>query len=83
MTQYPEAFLAREVGLCYATIALVTDYDTGVEDDPGVEAVTMDQVLAVMDANVDRVRALLYELLPQLPADPTECSCASALSPSR
>ena len=81
MTQYPEAYLARELGMHYTGIALVTDYDTGVEDDPGVEPVTMDQVLAVMDANVDRVRALLYELLPKLPADPTECSCASALGP--
>ena len=36
MTQYPEAYLARELGLCYATIALVTDYDTGVEDDPSI-----------------------------------------------
>ena len=81
MTQYPEAYLARELGMHYTGIALVTDYDTGVEDDPGVEAVTMEQVFAVMDANVDRVRALLYELLPQLPADPTECSCASALGP--
>ena len=81
MTQYPEAYLARELGMHYAGIALVTDYDTGVEDDPGVEPVTMDQVFAVFDDNVDRVRALLYELLPQLPADPTECSCASALGP--
>jgi hypothetical protein len=55
MTQYPEAYLARELGMHYTGIALVTDYDTGVEDDPGVEAVTMDQVLAVMDANVDGV----------------------------
>jgi 5'-methylthioadenosine phosphorylase len=34
MTEYPEAYLARELGLCYATVALLTDYDTGVEDDP-------------------------------------------------
>jgi len=81
MTQYPEVYLARELGMHYTGIALVTDYDTGVEDDPGVEAVTMDQVLAVMDANVDRVRALLLELLPKLPTDPTECNCASALGP--
>ena len=40
MTQYPEAYLARELGMHYAGIALVTDYDTGVEDDPGVEPVT-------------------------------------------
>ena len=38
MTQYPEAVLARELGLCYAAIALVTDYDTGVEGDAGRRA---------------------------------------------
>jgi 5'-methylthioadenosine phosphorylase len=81
MTQYPEAYLARELGMHYAGIALVTDYDTGVEDDPGVEAVTMEQVLAVMDSNVGRVRSLLFELMPQMPLDPTECTCASALGP--
>jgi 5'-methylthioadenosine phosphorylase len=81
MTQYPEAYLARELGMHYAGIALVTDYDTGVEDDPGIEAVTMEQVFAVMDANVGRVRSLLNELLPTMPVDPTECGCASALGP--
>jgi 5'-methylthioadenosine phosphorylase len=81
MTQYPEAYLARELGMHYTGIALVTDYDTGVEDDPGIEPVTMEQVFAVMDANVGRVRELLYELLPELPVDPTECSCASAVGP--
>ena len=39
----------------YAGIAVVTDYDTGVEDDPGIEAVTMEQVLAVMEDNVGPV----------------------------
>ncbi len=34
MTQYPEAFLARELGICYANISLITDYDAGLEDDP-------------------------------------------------
>ena len=81
MTQYPEAYLARELGMHYTGIALVTDYDTGVEDDPGVEPVTMDQVLAVVDANVGRVRALLHELLPSLPIDPTTCTCAAAVGP--
>ena len=36
MTQYPEAYLARELGICYAAIALITDYDTGVEARRGV-----------------------------------------------
>ena len=55
MTQYPEAYLARELGMHYAGIALVTDYDTGVEDDPGIEPVTMARVLEVMEDNVGRV----------------------------
>ena len=85
MTQYPEAYLARELGLHYTGIALVTDYDTGVEDDPGVEAVTMEQVFAVMDANVGRVQSVLHELLPRLPVDPTAASARrqSVRSPRR
>ena len=55
MTQYPEAYLARELGMHYTGIALVTDYDTGVEDDPGIEPVTMARVLEVMEDNVGRV----------------------------
>ena len=39
MTQYPEAWLARELELCYATVALVTDYDAGLEGNPDVPAV--------------------------------------------
>jgi 5'-methylthioadenosine phosphorylase len=81
MTQYPEAYLARELGMHYAGIALVTDYDTGVEDDPGIEPVTMDAVLAVMNENVGRVRTLLHALLPTLPSEPAGCTCASAIGP--
>jgi 5'-methylthioadenosine phosphorylase len=81
MTQYPEAYLARELGMHYAGIALVTDYDTGVEDDPGIEPVTMEQVFSTMASNVGRVRSLLLELLPSMPVDPTECDCAKALGP--
>jgi 5'-methylthioadenosine phosphorylase len=56
MTGYPEAVLAAELGMRYATVALVTDYDAGVD---GHEPVTMEQVLAVMRANVARVREIL------------------------
>jgi 5'-methylthioadenosine phosphorylase len=75
MTQYPEAALARELGLCYATIALVTDYDTGVE---GVreEAVTMEEVFAVMADNTDRVRKLLFRAIAAVPSTRT-CACAA------
>ena len=50
MTQYPEAYLARELGMHYAGIALVTDYDTGVEDDAGIAPVSQEQVFAFFEA---------------------------------
>jgi 5'-methylthioadenosine phosphorylase len=77
MTQYPEAFLARELGLCYASIALITDYDTGVEDDPSVEPVSHDEVFAFMDANVATVRRVLFRALGEVPAE-RACGCAAA-----
>lgn len=66
MTQCPEAPLAREADLAFAGVALVTDYDTGLEDEPGVEAVTQEQVFAVFEQNVGRVRDLLRAVIPRL-----------------
>jgi 5'-methylthioadenosine phosphorylase len=80
MTQYPEAYLARELGLCYLGIALITDYDTGVEDDPTVAPVTMEQVFSFFDDNLHRLRGLLTELVPELPAVPA-CTCSVAAGP--
>jgi 5'-methylthioadenosine phosphorylase len=65
MTSYPEAVLAAELELPYATIALVTDYDAGID---GVAAVTQADVFAVVGRNVDRVRAVLQRAIPALPA---------------
>lgn len=64
MTGYPEAVLAAEAGIPYATIALVTDHDAGVD---GHEPVTMDAVLETMAANIETVRTLLAEAVPALP----------------
>ena len=75
MTQYPEAYLARELGMCYAAIALVTDYDTGLEDDPSVEPVSHEAVFAFLAANVDNVRRLLFRAIPAVPAA-RGCTCA-------
>lgn len=79
MTQYPEAYLARELGLCYAGVALITDYDTGLEGVDGIEPVTMDAVFKVLADNVARTRALLFAAIPELATTPS-CSCAGALS---
>jgi 5'-methylthioadenosine phosphorylase len=80
MTQYPEAYLARELGLCYLGMALITDYDTGVEDDPTVTPVTQEQVFSFFDDNLHRLRRLLLELIPTLPVEPG-CDCADAVGP--
>ncbi len=74
MTQYPEAYLCRELGLCYCGLALVTDYDNL----PGEAPVTMDEVFGVLRANVERTRSLLHALIPTLPPA-RSCACASAL----
>ncbi len=58
MTGYPEAVLAAELGIRYASVALVTDYDAGVD---GHEPVTMEAVFEMMRANVSRVRELIVD----------------------
>ena len=76
MTQYPEAYLARELGICYAAIALITDYDVGVEGIDGIEPVTHEEVFAFFERNVDQVRALLFRAVEMVPTD-RACACAS------
>lgn len=75
MTQYPECYLARELEICYCNISLITDYDAGAE---GVEPVTNEDVVRVAAENNERVKALLYAMIPALPAE-RECVCATAL----
>ena len=66
MTQYPEAALAAEASIPYAGVALITDYDTGLEGMPGVEPVTQEQVFGFFEDNVHRVRDLLFTAIPRL-----------------
>jgi 5'-methylthioadenosine phosphorylase len=79
MTQYPEAWLARELELCYATVSLVTDYDVGLEDMPGTEPVSADTAFRVFAENLDRLRALLFRAVPRIGPQPNDV-CANALS---
>ncbi|MDQ1507880.1 MAG: 5-methylthioadenosine phosphorylase [Actinomycetota bacterium] len=80
MTQYPEAYLARELGLCYAAIALITDYDTGVEGEAEAEPVTQAEVFAFFKSNLDRVRALLFDVVAAVP-EKRSCACGEAVGP--
>jgi 5'-methylthioadenosine phosphorylase len=79
MTQYPEAWLARELELCYANVSLVTDYDAGLEGVPGVEPVSAEAAFGVFAENLDRLRALLFRAVPKIGPQPEDI-CASALT---
>jgi 5'-methylthioadenosine phosphorylase len=76
MTNLPEARLAREAELPYATLAMATDYDCWHE---GHDAVTVQAVIAVMHVNVARAKEIIVELAQALP-DPAGCPASSALA---
>jgi 5'-methylthioadenosine phosphorylase len=78
MTAMPEAGLARELGLCYTTLALVTDLDAGVDAGEGV---THAEVLAAFAANLPRLGDLLHATIERLPSQPGDCGCAAAGAP--
>jgi 5'-methylthioadenosine phosphorylase len=74
MTAMPEAALARELALCYTTLALVTDLDAGVEAGAGV---THAEVLEQFAANLPRLRQWLVSTVAELPAEQSDCDCAT------
>jgi 5'-methylthioadenosine phosphorylase len=73
MTGAPEAALAREMRLCYASIALVTDMDAGAEEGSGVG---QEEVFALFKANLERLSGLLATAVAALP-DPDGCTCST------
>ena len=75
MTALPEAKLAREAEICYATMALVTDYDCW---DEFVEPVSVELVVSNLFENAAKSKEVFRELVPRIPAG-RECPCASAL----
>ena len=78
MTNMPEAKLAREAEICYATVAMVTDYDCW---HPGHDAVTVDEIVKVLLANADNARTLVKQTVPAIGADACadDCACRRAL----
>jgi 5'-methylthioadenosine phosphorylase len=75
MTNLQEAKLAREAELCYATMALVTDYDVWYE---GEEDVTLEQVLENVRRNVETAQAIVRRVVPALALE-RDCSCRHAV----
>jgi len=78
MTNMPEAKLAREAEICYATVAMVTDFDCW---HPGHAAVTVDMILSVLNANAARARDLVRRVVPLLARHSGTCrqGCDHAL----
>src|SRR5256885_5667779 len=76
MTNLQEAKLAREAEICYATLALVTDYDCW---HPGHDAVTVDTVIEYLNKNVRNAQMIMRATVKNLASRPRECKCGSAL----
>ena len=78
MTNMPEAKLAREAEICYATVAMVTDYDCW---HPDHDHVTVEQIIGVLQANAEHARSLIKRLVSELRQNKTSCGqgCQTAL----
>jgi len=76
MTNLQEAKLAREAEICYATLAMVTDYDCW---HPGHDAVTIEQVIGILNRNVENAQKIIRASVRAMPRERT-CKCGSALA---
>lgn len=76
MTQYPECYFAKELGLCYVAVASVTDYDVGLQEDLMIDSVNMDTILKVFRANIQKTKSLLLAFVEKS-AQKLSCKCAA------
>ncbi len=81
MTQYPEAYLCRELGMAVVNIALITDYDAGVIE--GTEAVTAHDVLSVFQENAARIQKVVLDMIGRFPTDLDALGAREALRYTR
>ena len=81
MTQFPEAWLCRELGMAVVNIALITDYDAGVHE--GTEAVDARSVLEVFAQNAERIQKVVLDMITRFPADLDTLGALAALEFTR
>jgi 5'-methylthioadenosine phosphorylase len=81
MTQYPEAYLCRELGMAVVNISLITDYDSGVH--AGVESVNAQSVLEVFQMNAGRIKKVVLDLIAKMPDDLSSLGAREGLTYSR
>ena len=82
MTGFPEAVLARELEMCYSVVALVTDYDAGVANTPGLEPVSFEEVGKVFAANLEKARKLMLAVVEKVDVT-RDCDCQHMLKDAR
>jgi len=75
MTQYPECYLAREMGICYTNIALITDFDAGIEGNNDILPVTEDEVFRVFKENNEKVKKMIFEMIKRIGTNQHKCKC--------
>lgn len=78
MTQYPECYFARELGLCYAAIAAVTDYDVGLQESLVIDPCHMDAVLEIFRSDIQKTKTLLLAFIERAVSE-LSCKCASVV----
>ena len=81
MTQFPEAYLVKEMDMCPLNISLITDYDAGLVGE--VPPVQHAEVIKVFNENNEKLKSLLFNLIESLPVERTKCSCANTIPGSR
>ena len=81
MTQFPEAYLVKELDMCPMNISLITDYDAGLVGE--VEPVSHAEVLKVFQDNNHKLKNLLFKLIEKIPTERAMCECANTLLCSR
>jgi len=78
MTQFPEVVLAREMELCYAAIALITDYDAGIASQKKVKPVSVEEFSKVFKENNEKALKLVYKMIAKMPKKRI-CQCSQSL----
>lgn len=75
MTQYPECYFARELGICYSVIASITDYDSSVQSEVAMRQDSMERVLEVFRMNTEKTIEILFKIA-EIGNQITTCDCA-------
>ena len=81
MTQFPEAYLVKEMDMCPLNISLITDYDAGLVGE--VPPVQHAEVIKVFNDNNEKLKALLFNLIEKLPQEREKCECEKTIAGSR